>query len=163
MADRCRKCDRPDCPTLTTEPATMAAWKARNDTFDSWDAWRATVPAAAKARTDCRAHTVDWRKRAMDAELTIEVDQQRLADAGMRVGQCYGCDTPDAMADEIEALRDTIAQVRAHEFTAKHDTPCLAHVHGGKYCDCGATRWQEGYDAALEAVAGILGEVSHGS
>lgn len=61
---------------------------------------------------------------------------------------------------ETMRLRDTIAQVRAHEFNAPHGRDCLAHVHVGKYCNCGVTLWQEGYDAALEAVAGILGEVA---
>jgi hypothetical protein len=94
---------------------------------------------------------VDWRKRALDAEADTH--------AGVSLLTTYMDRLNDADA-EIARLRDTIAQVRAHELTAPHGRDCLAHVHGGKYCNCGVTLWQEGYDAALEAVAGILGEVA---
>lgn len=72
MSKPCENCDRVDCPTLL--PSVRSALDHVN----------------RERQTDCRAHTVNWRTRAIElrAELaearqTIEVDQTRLADAAL--------------------------------------------------------------------------------
>lgn len=44
----------------------------------------------------------------------MSADDERLAAAGARVGLQYGCDTPDAMADEIERLRADYMMLARH-------------------------------------------------
>jgi len=43
----------------------------------------------------------------------IRADDERLRDAGLRVGIIAGCDTPDAMADEIASLTSQLEEARA--------------------------------------------------
>ena len=95
--DNCKDLTAFWCPVCSdTPPAKHAVCEVCHD---------ATCPCGKVVmRTD--AELIDALRACREKlALTIEVDQQRLADAGMRVGLCYGCDTPDAMADEIEALR----------------------------------------------------------
>lgn len=53
------------------------------------------------------------RSQLEAASAVVSADEQRLADAAQRVGLHYGCDTPDAMADEIELLRKDLRQLAA--------------------------------------------------
>jgi hypothetical protein len=55
------------------------------------------------------------RLRAENAELrgAMQAADERLLSSGKRVGFVFGCDTPDAMADEIARLRAENAELRA--------------------------------------------------
>lgn len=93
------------------------------------DAIRARL-ASARAPTvtqaEAQATIAELQKRLLEASeeargaicqresmrATMEADDKRLRDAGMRVRLYFGCDTAEAMADEIERLR---AQLRAKE------------------------------------------------
>ena len=48
------------------------------------------------------------RKEVERLRNVMDADDRRLQEAGVRVGIIMGCDTPDAMADEIEQLREQL-------------------------------------------------------
>ena len=65
----CKNCGRDNCPTLTTD-ARLGAYggvRVRPDHERT-----ARLSAARKASKDCRAHTVNWRDRALAAEAKLQ-------------------------------------------------------------------------------------------
>jgi len=64
---KCDNCERTDCPTLTmprldSDPRYRSLWSTRQ---------RNEEQACNDARADCRAHTVNWRERALAAEAKL--------------------------------------------------------------------------------------------
>lgn len=68
MSEPCVHCDRADCPTLTL---TLVDWEVREGRL--WDKERhlaldAHLAANRASTSDCIAHLVRWRDRALAAE-----------------------------------------------------------------------------------------------
>lgn len=59
MTDRCRTCDRADCPWIKFEPMD---WEE----FDKYESEETSA-----ARDDCQFHAIDWRARALKAEADL--------------------------------------------------------------------------------------------
>ena len=96
MAEPCKNCGRPDCPTLTMPELTSdAAWMVRY-----------------RARNDCVDHTVNWRDRALAAEKQLATLQQTV-DAIVR--------ERDALRGKVERLKQ-IAQTARNAKLSRFET-----------------------------------------
>ena len=84
MSEPCENCDRVDCPTFDSPRPGTGDWMG--------------------ASADCRAHTVNWRDRALAAEKQLAT----LAESGTG----YSQQTVDAIVKERDALRGIVARVR---------------------------------------------------
>jgi uncharacterized small protein (DUF1192 family) len=72
------------------------------------------------------------RLRAQTAELrgAMQAADERLLSSGKRVGFVFGCDTPDAMADEIARLRAENAELRVELHSVLNDWNALVAASG---------------------------------
>lgn len=70
--------------------------------------WSDDAVRALAEAYDARGAEVESLRGALSSQ------DDRLRAAGLRVDVYFGCDTADAMAETIESLRTTLAEVRAY-------------------------------------------------
>ena len=73
MAERCLRCDREDCPTLTllVQPPCWLVDPVHGEIVSSeWCKWCTGVVRDAD---DCTKHEQDWRARCLKAEAALEI------------------------------------------------------------------------------------------
>jgi hypothetical protein len=79
--ERCPRCDRPQAEC--GNDAAMARWRELPRTpFAEWtDEIRAASDAISATAKGCRAHSVDWRSRALAAEARADRLRRALTEA----------------------------------------------------------------------------------
>lgn len=73
----------------------------------------ATEQALRKRIAELEAAVATAQGELATVRGAMKADDERLRTAGERVGLYFDCDTPEHMADEIEALRKRVGRLRA--------------------------------------------------
>jgi hypothetical protein len=100
---------------LATAQAARIAFERCLDTLTEIDHLLGVYDTPVSAVDELRRLLVE--KEAAEASLAqlrgaMQADDERLRVAGGRVGLFFGCDTPEHLADEIEQVRASLAQLQ---------------------------------------------------
>lgn len=106
--ERCKMCDRVEC-NLEAERIAFNATSGGEDSVKQWEVFVA-------ARDNCRAHAVDWRQRALDAEAKLSRYERHDIALGDIHILCADAGVPEGnVVERVAQLKDRLLQAEARE------------------------------------------------